>query len=247
MKKIKFLVDENLLGLLRRLRIMGEDSISLMGASDDDVYFAALEQDRHILTKDRRFFSKLSSENEYFVKSETPKEQLAEVLMHFSEWREDEPLSRCLSCNTLIEKVDKESVRTRVDEKTFRLYDAFYECPTCHRIYWEGSHFEKLQKEVEDIKNQVKGLCAFNDLVSFKLSDLLEINAILSLLCSKISFSAESTWAVSCPSKVFGVASHSQENLQFLGVLYEEDHCLFFSNSVYYSPLFCFCSRRIEF
>lgn len=155
MHNIKFLVDENLLGLLKRLRMMGIDSISVMGASDNDIDVLAREQGRVILTKDRRFFNKVTLGKAYFVKSERPKAQLIEVLSQFPCVKGDETLSRCFSCNSLIEQIEKERVKDLVDEKTYRLYDSFYQCPTCHRIYWEGSHFEKMQKEIQAVLGQV--------------------------------------------------------------------------------------------
>ncbi|MGZ3817118.1 MAG: DUF5615 family PIN-like protein [Bdellovibrio sp.] len=156
-RRIKFLVDENLLGLLKKLRMFGIDSISLLGASDEIIHQTAIEQGRIVLTKDRRFFNKLSPDDAYFVSSALPKEQLLEVLSRFALENEEEPLSRCFICNSLIEKVGKETVKDKVDEKTFRLYEDFYQCPTCHRIYWEGSHFTKLQAEINQIKKEFFG------------------------------------------------------------------------------------------
>jgi len=154
---ISFLVDENLLGLLRKLRMMGVDSVALKGLSDNEIYSAALSDGRIILTKDRQFFQSLPIGEAYFVKGDTPTDQLIEVLKEFIISEED-ALSRCFDCNTHIEKVTKTSVKKRVDPKTFSLYENFYECPTCHRIYWEGSHFEKLQKEVQSISQRVHSL-----------------------------------------------------------------------------------------
>lgn len=150
-----FLVDENLLGLVRQLRMMGVDAASLKAISDDELLAIAEKENRIILTKDRRLFQRIPEGRGYLVKSEPPKEQLLEVLSQFPVSEEAEALSRCLECNTLIEEVEKESIRNRIDEKTFSLYDTFYECPTCHRIYWEGSHFEKLQNKVEKIRKSL--------------------------------------------------------------------------------------------
>ncbi|MGZ3774710.1 MAG: DUF5615 family PIN-like protein [Pseudobdellovibrionaceae bacterium] len=154
-RKIKFIVDENLLGLLKKLRMMGVDSASLLGASDDEIYRKALLENRIILTKDRRFNKSLSADEAYFVKCELPQGQLLEVLRRFPECRDEEPLTRCFACNTLIERVSKESIENRLDKKTLYIYDIFFECPKCHKIYWEGSHFEKMQREVLAIKNQL--------------------------------------------------------------------------------------------
>lgn len=156
MENLKFLVDENLLGLLKKLRMMGLDSISLIGASDDLVTETAAKEHRIVLTKDLMFFNKLSSGSAYFVKSEIPKDQLLEVLLTFPSWRSAEPLSRCTVCNALIRKVDKTSIKSRIDQKTYNLYNIFYECPGCHRIYWEGSHYDKLQGEIKNIVDKMQ-------------------------------------------------------------------------------------------
>ncbi|WP_413944155.1 Mut7-C RNAse domain-containing protein [Bdellovibrio sp. HCB-162] len=154
--EIQFLVDENLLGLVRQLRMMGVDAASYKSLSDDELLTISEKENRILLTKDRRLFHRIPEGRGYLVQSEPPEEQLLEVLKHFSIGESDEALARCFECNTLIEEVPKESVRDRVDAKTFAIYDVFYECPTCHRIYWEGSHFEKLLKKVERIRNAVR-------------------------------------------------------------------------------------------
>lgn len=155
MENLKFLVDENLLGLLKKLRLMGLDSISLVGASDERVTEIAAKEHRTVLTKDLSFFNKLPLGSAYFVKAETPNDQLLEVLLTFPSWRVSEPMSRCTICNSLIQEVDKTSIKNRVDQKTYNIYDIFYECPGCHRIYWEGSHFEKLQGEIKNVLNKL--------------------------------------------------------------------------------------------
>lgn len=150
-----FIVDENLLGLVKRLRMMGVDTIDLPGATDDELLAKANEQSRLILTKDRRFFQRIPQGQAYFVTSETPEEQLFEVLRQYPLLVMEDPLSRCFRCNSLIEEIQKQSVVGRVDAKTFGLYDKFYECPTCHQIYWEGSHFEKMQDKIQKIKKSL--------------------------------------------------------------------------------------------
>lgn len=154
MKQPKFLVDENLWGLLRWLRMMGVDSHAVAGASDEALLAIAQQQTRVVLTKDRQFFSKIPIGHAYFVEAQKPREQLLEVLRVYSSLQ-TEPLSRCFLCNTLIVPVDREAVRGRVEERTLRFYNRFYECPTCHQIYWEGSHFFKLQDEVESVKRSL--------------------------------------------------------------------------------------------
>ncbi|XGC81614.1 DUF5615 family PIN-like protein [Bdellovibrio bacteriovorus] len=150
-----FFVDENLLGLVKRLRMMGIDSSTLPGASDDAVLEVAIQENRIILTKDRKFFERLPDGRGYFVKAEDAKDQLLEVLEQFPLQEYDDALSRCFQCNTPIQAIEKDEVKERVDAKTYSLYEQFYECPTCLRIYWEGSHFDKMVKEVEKVRKEL--------------------------------------------------------------------------------------------
>ena len=143
----KFLVDENLLGLSRLLRMMGADAATMKGASDADLLSLAQREQRILLTQDRRFYNSAPSGRSHLVLAKSPRDQLIEVLTLFPLSNETS-LTRCLECNDFLQKTPKEILQGRIDENTYRIYDIFYECPSCHRIYWEGSHYHKLQKEV---------------------------------------------------------------------------------------------------
>jgi len=59
-----------------------------------------------------------------------------------------QPLRRCIECNGLIESVERERVWDRLEPLTRRYYDEFYHCPDCGRIYWEGSHVERMSAAI---------------------------------------------------------------------------------------------------
>lgn len=150
----RFLVDENLLGLLRWLRIVGVDSTTLQNVPDDILIKEAERQKRLLLTRDRRLAEVVGIARSYYVNAEDPRRQLLEVLRHF-DVRIDKPLSRCFACNTPIEELSKEEVKDRVDAKTWAIYDRFYECPHCRHIFWEGSHYGKLQEQILLVKKDL--------------------------------------------------------------------------------------------
>lgn len=152
---VTFMVDENLLGLLRRLRMMGIDAITSQGP-DARLYALARQSGRRILTRDREFSLLYPAEEIYFVRGEDPKEQLVEVLKKFRLKAGLHPLSRCFHCNCLIQEVPKESLSGKVAAKTLALYETFYECPQCHKIFWEGSHYEKMNQDIAEILAQVE-------------------------------------------------------------------------------------------
>jgi uncharacterized protein with PIN domain len=60
------------------------------------------------------------------------------------------PFQRCLRCNGLLQPVEKSAVMDRLEPLTRRYFDDFHICPVCGQIYWRGSHYERMQKLVED-------------------------------------------------------------------------------------------------
>ncbi|WP_374029814.1 DUF5615 family PIN-like protein [Bdellovibrio bacteriovorus] len=129
---------------------MGVDSVALMSSSDQEILLYATQEGRIILTQDRLFYQSIPEGKAFLVRSDIPKSQLVEVLKAFPLAGKN-PLTRCLECNGVLRLIEKTAVKNIVDENTFRLFDTFYECSSCHKIYWEGSHYDKLRKEVANI------------------------------------------------------------------------------------------------
>jgi hypothetical protein len=47
-----------------------------------------------------------------------------------------------------INKVDKDDVRHRLWPYIYRTQNQIYECPSCRRLYWEGTHKERALKDL---------------------------------------------------------------------------------------------------
>ena len=62
------------------------------------------------------------------------------------------PFHRCIRCNHPLEPVSKEAVLERLEPLTKQYFDEFQICPACRQIYWKGSHYERMQKLIEQIK-----------------------------------------------------------------------------------------------
>lgn len=80
LREPRFLVDENLGKLARLLRLHGLDALCEKGADDATIVAHALRQRRIILTRDRRLLMRPAVTHGYFVRSEEPEAQAAEVL-----------------------------------------------------------------------------------------------------------------------------------------------------------------------
>jgi hypothetical protein len=80
------------------------------------------------------------------VKSE---EQLKEILDRLDLRNNIHPFMRCLECNCILKEVTKEEIMELLQPNTRDFYDEFKKCEGCGKIYWEGSHFERMKKFVE--------------------------------------------------------------------------------------------------
>jgi uncharacterized protein with PIN domain len=56
--------------------------------------------------------------------------------------------TRCSLCNAPIEKVEKAAVLNRLPPKVAEVYEDFYRCTGCGHIYWQGSHVERILKNL---------------------------------------------------------------------------------------------------
>ncbi len=66
------------------------------------------------------------------------------------------PLTRCIVCNSPLREASPEEVSGKVPLRIEKEFDRFHVCPGCLRIYWEGSHYEAMRREVEAIEAALK-------------------------------------------------------------------------------------------
>ena len=58
-------------------------------------------------------------------------------------------MARCLRCNTPLEPVSPERAAARVPPWIARTQADFRACPGCGRVYWRGSHAERMRSKLE--------------------------------------------------------------------------------------------------
>jgi uncharacterized protein len=57
-------------------------------------------------------------------------------------------LSRCLRCNEPVHPVSKDLAIGQVPDEILRGVSAFTQCPSCGRVYWEGSHRARIENRL---------------------------------------------------------------------------------------------------
>lgn len=149
---MKFLTDRTTGKLAKKLRALGFDVLYWGEGQIEEAARAALADERMFLTRSRRIPALGEDLLVTILEANSPREQVREVLQKLGlEPPEGKYFSRCLLCNEELHPVPKGEVEGRVPDFIFRGYDSFHICPRCRRVYWPGTHLEKMKKEVSRI------------------------------------------------------------------------------------------------
>jgi uncharacterized protein len=147
----RFVLDTHLGKLARYLRMLGFDAAYENNREDKELSRTSHDEGRLLLTRDCGLLKRSEVVHGYFVRATEPKLQLVEVLRRFDLFSTISPFRRCIHCNTLLNAVAKEIILERLQTKTRLYYDQFLICPACNRIYWDGSHYEHMQRFIQQI------------------------------------------------------------------------------------------------
>lgn len=155
---MKFLCDQMLGTLAKWLRIFGFDTYYADAKnSDEDLLRIAKKENRTIITRDKMLIKRGRKEDLKIIKIDSIDidEQLRHVLEDV-DINEDFILSRCSICNTKIEEISKKNVEDKIPENVFKNNEKFWFCPKCDKIYWIGTHTNKMIKKIKKISESRK-------------------------------------------------------------------------------------------
>jgi len=138
--------------LARLMRMLGFDTLYFRQIEDSDLIDLSLKEKRTILTRDTKLVEKVMVKDFVLIESDDPDKQLSE-LMKKSGLTPDENdfLSRCLDCNTVLEDIPKGKIENRVWPYTYETHELFKICPRCDKIYWEGNHVKAMREKLRKI------------------------------------------------------------------------------------------------
>lgn len=156
LRETRFILDVHLGKLAKYLRMLGFDSLYRNDFDDREIIRISLDEHRIILTRDIGLLKVKSVTHAYFIRSQEPKVQLTEVLEHFDLHQSVDPFSRCIKCNGLIAPVEKEEIIQQLQPLTKKYFHKFFRCTQCQSIFWEGSHFDRINDFVNTIINPAK-------------------------------------------------------------------------------------------
>jgi len=150
--EIRFIADVMVGRLARWLRVLGFDAAYSNVYEDDEIIRIAEEEERVILTRDTGLAARRHDAQCLLIKSGSYREQIQQVLATF-DLREFSVFSRCLECNAALKDVDRESVFERVPPYVYLTQQRFAICPSCSRIYWHGTHADRMLEQIPVVGN----------------------------------------------------------------------------------------------
>ncbi len=140
-----FLVDSMLGRMAKWLRILGYDA-SIEHLTTLSRIVEHQKKGRIVVTRNTRW--RRTPGVILITANETP-EQIRQII-HKAGLKagETRPFSRCIRCNEVLESVPKIQAAGKVPDYVFETVESFSRCPACGRIYWSGSHLERMTDHV---------------------------------------------------------------------------------------------------
>ncbi len=147
-------MDANVGKLAKWLRVLGYDTLFINGLDDDELIRIAMNEGRILLTKDTRILRRRVVYNGelklVLIRDDDVKEQLRQVVQTLN-LDHSKPFALCLECNEPLIPREKEEVQDLVPPYVFKTQTQYMQCPSCQRIYWRGTHWQRMKRELEKL------------------------------------------------------------------------------------------------
>ncbi len=130
--------------------MLGYDTMFINGAHDDELLKIAWKEGRVLLTRDsgimKRRVVTSGKARAIFIETGEVKEQLQQVIDELELEGESDPFTICMECNTRLVTTEKEEI-----PYVYETRNTFMRCPECGRVYWRGTHWERMVEELGDV------------------------------------------------------------------------------------------------
>lgn len=153
---MKFVLDNTVGKLARLLRIAGFDTSYVVENDLPQVIAISREQQRLIVSRNSRYEKLALAADFYHVESDDPEEQFLALLSDLNlDLEENLWLSRCLECNALLERVDKQATSGKVWPYVWATQEKFYHCPDCDKLFWSATHVAAMREKLLELKSEL--------------------------------------------------------------------------------------------
>ena len=150
--QLRFVLDQHLGRLARYLRLLGFDALYAAECTDEELARISAAEERMILTRDVALLKRGPVVHGYCVRATEPRRQVVEVVRRFGLAGSLFPFSRCMHCNGVLEPAGEQAIAERVPPLARSRHDEFQTCASCGRVYWKGTHYERLSRLVDAVR-----------------------------------------------------------------------------------------------
>ena len=160
--EITFIVDSNAGKLARWLRMMGYDALFFNDIEDGRLVDMAMREGRVVVTRDTQIAKRRVATNGslrvILTRDDDPRRQLLQVMKELSLDCRHKQFTRCLECNRRLVPRSREEVKDLVPPYVFGTQAQYMQCPSCNRVYWQGTHWQRMKNDLEEITAASSGL-----------------------------------------------------------------------------------------
>ncbi|SFD98587.1 Mut7-C RNAse domain-containing protein [Massilia yuzhufengensis] len=149
--RLRFVADAHLGALARLLRMAGYDTLYDNHYHDDEIERVARAEGRVLLTRDRELLKRRTVELGCYLHAIDPPAQLRELFARLRLAGDVRAFSLCLHCNQPLRPASKAEVLDRLPPRVAATHEDFTTCDQCCRVYWNGSHHERMRTLLEGV------------------------------------------------------------------------------------------------
>ncbi|MDP8254506.1 MAG: Mut7-C RNAse domain-containing protein [Candidatus Alcyoniella australis] len=153
----RFALDGHLGALARLLRTLGYDAAWRHPIDDCELIELAYAENRMLLTRDTRLVQRRGLGPHLLIEHNEPERQLVSLVRCLG-LRPDPQrwFSRCLRCNLALECIGRETAAPCVPPYVLQTQDQFTRCPGCRRVYWPGSHGQRMRRRLRELLSEAE-------------------------------------------------------------------------------------------
>jgi uncharacterized protein with PIN domain len=159
LRRLCFVADAHLGRLARYLRLLGFDTLFENDPGDTELARISCAEGRILLSRDRALLARRSVTHGLWIPATRPREQLAYIVDRLDLYGRFSPFTRCMVCNGMLSRVDKEAPDLVVPSRVKAVFEVLWRCAGCGRIYWQGTHYDRLRALVDQLSTTGDRAC----------------------------------------------------------------------------------------
>ncbi len=163
-KDIRVVVDAMLGSMARKLRFFGFDTLYYNNIDDSSLLDLCLREGRVLVTMDEELHRRAERlglksilvNSSYKRSTDLSISIMVDILraLGVSCIVFNAEYSRCSVCNSKLECKDKHILKG-LHNNILALYERFYICKGCNKVYWEGNHVKRLKMFAEEVNSRL--------------------------------------------------------------------------------------------